>query len=66
MKYKIGQELRHNWSDEKEPDCKIICLGLFDDGKWKYGVHEYGDEYNDMVDFYTEKELEENYEIVEN
>lgn len=62
MKYKIGQRLiqKYLWVVDKnrEPDCEIVCIAIFDGGVWKYGVEEDMSEYSNMVDFYTEGELE--------
>lgn len=63
MKYRIGQRIKTGWSGGKEPDCEIVCLGIFGDGTWKYGVLEDMAEYGNMIDFYTEEDLEKEFII---
>lgn len=72
MKYKIGQRMFETYLciddeeiAEQEDTCEIICIALFGDGIWKYGVKADNAEYDCMIDFYSEKELEEEYTIRE-
>ena len=51
MKYKVGQRIKNGWKDEdEEPDCEIVCLGVFGDGTWKYGILEDMAEYGNMIE----------------
>lgn len=67
MKYRIGQGLVKkiflNVDENYEPDCEIVCVAIFDGGIWKYGVKEDMAEYGNMVDFYTEEELEKEFVV---
>lgn len=63
MKYRIGQRIKNGWNGDEEPDCEIVCLGIFGDGTWKYGVLEDMAEYSNMIDFYTEEDLEKEFII---
>lgn len=63
MKYRMGQRIRNGWRSDSKPDCEIVCLGIFGDGIWKYGVLDDNAEYGDMIDFYTEEELEREFDI---
>lgn len=72
MKYKIGQRMFESYLcidgdeiSEQEDTCEIICIALFGDGTWKYGVREDMAEYSCMVDFHSEEELEGKYTIKE-
>lgn len=63
MKYRIGQRLfeRDFHYGEDGPDYTIVCLGLFGDGVWKYGVKYDDSEYDSIIDFYTEDEMDEEF-----
>lgn len=64
MKYKIGQRLfskNYCYDEDDGSDYEIVCVGIFGDGIWKYGVKYDRAEYDCMVDFYTENEIEEEF-----
>lgn len=69
MKYKIGQVLYPGWIDTEDFDeewhkCTIVCIAVFDNFTWKYGIQDKDSEYGDMVDFCSEDEIDEEYIII--
>ena len=69
MKYKIGQVLYPGWVDTEDFDedwhkCIIICIALFGDFTWKYGIKDKDSEYGDQIDFFLEDEIEKEYIIM--
>lgn len=69
MKYKIGQVLYPDWVDMEDFDeewhkCTIVCIAVFGDFTWKYGIIDKDSEYGNMIDFCSEDEIDEDYIIV--
>lgn len=70
MKYKIGQILYPGWVDTDDFDeewhkCEIVCIALFGDFTWKYGIKDKDSEYSDQVDFVSEYEIINEYILLE-